>query len=591
MMYKSSSFCYLVLTLCLTELASADRHHPHLEYDYHKAEDYKDQNETYWKTKAEEELRHTLENLNSINTNVAKNVIIFIGDGMSLPTLTASRIYKAQVEMKVNDAEGSLLTFETFPHVGLSKTYSMNRQTPDSASTASAIYTGVKTNYYTMGFDNSIILGNSSSQNTAQKVETVMQWAQNEGKSTGFVTSARVSHATPAALYAHVANRNWECDRKMKEDGQDDTVDGDITLQLVTKEPGRSVDVVLGGGLNSFCPENASLAIHPACKYIEPPPEDLQFDYGDHEYFNCTRLDNKDLVNEFLKLSPNSLYVSNRSELLTINSEKVDKLLGLFSGSYLDYEDSRRKKDTHDEPSLAEMTTKAIEILKKNQNGFFLMVEGSNIDHSHHNSRASQALLETVSLDYAVEAALNLTDIKDTLILVTADHGHTMSMSGYQTRGADIRGLVDNANGTDEKPFMILNYANGDGFDMHLQGGDANDGGGNNAVIRADLNEWGENNYTDFAFKNPSAVPRGSETHSGSDVGIFAIGPYSHLFQSVHEQNYIAYVMSYSACMGPYKDDIHCSTNAASPGFTSSAKYVITSIMVSIIATMLLKNQ
>ena len=84
MMYKSSSFCYLVLTLCLTELASADRHHPHLEYDYHKAEDYKDQNETYWKTKAEEELRHTLENLNSINTNVAKNVIIFIGDGMSL---------------------------------------------------------------------------------------------------------------------------------------------------------------------------------------------------------------------------------------------------------------------------------------------------------------------------------------------------------------------------------------------------------------------------------------------------------------------------------------------------------------------------
>jgi alkaline phosphatase len=574
-----------------------DRYHPDLEYSISKSSKYKDQNEGYWKNLATAEVMKTLQNINSMNTNVAKNVILFIGDGMSLPTVVASRIYKAQQESQgsVTDAEGNLLTFESFPHVGLSKTYAMDRQTPDSSSTASAIYSGVKTNYKTLGFDNSIIYKNSSSQDTSNKVETIMKWAQDQSKSTGFVTSARVTHATPAALYAHVANRDWECDRVMNKDGADNTKDGDITLQLVTQNPGRNVKVVLGGGLNSFCPESPEDAKTDGCKKMKPKPDSahLQFNYTDNAYWDCTREDKRDLIDEFLTNKSNTAYVSNRKELLSIVPENVDTLLGLFNSSFLSYEDARREvDDDHDEkePSLAEMTQVAISILRKNANGFFLMVEGSNIDHSHHNSRATQALLETVALDNAVKVAMDSVGTKDTLIIVTADHGHTMSISGYQDRGSDIRGIVtlENEKGTDGKPLMILNYANGEGFDEHLYAeGNATD----HWVVRKDLNAA---NYTEFKFKNPSPVPLDAETHGGSDVGIYAIGPYSHLFQSVHEQNYIAYVMSYSACIGPFQPgmhDNHCepgpSSATESPPYTS--KFIFSINLLTIVAPILLK--
>ena len=109
--------------------------------------------------------------------NVAKNVIIFVGDGMSLPTLTASRVYKSQKEGKEN-SEGSLLFLETFPHVGLSKTYSVNFLTADSASTATAIFTGVKTKSETIGFDANVLPYKVDSEKTSKKLTTVMEWAQ-----------------------------------------------------------------------------------------------------------------------------------------------------------------------------------------------------------------------------------------------------------------------------------------------------------------------------------------------------------------------------------------------------------------------------
>lgn len=571
MKFHSRLSGYVTLALCLLDIVLGDEYHPAFEYSIRNAIKYKDQNETYWKKLATDDLTRTLNNVNSINTNVAKNVIIFIGDGMSLPTVVASRIYKAQRD-DVSDAEGNLLTFEKFPHVGLSKTYQVDRQTPDSAGTASAIYSGVKTNYYTMGFDNSIQYNSSSSQDNSNKVETIMKWAQEQGKDTGFVTTARVSHATPAALYAHVANRNWECDRAMMKDGAGDTKDGDITLQLVTQNPGKNAKVILGGGLNSFCPENNETAKSDGCKNMKPKPEPegLGKLYPDHGYFDCTRLDNRDLIDEFFTNKTNTAFVSNRQELMDIESDKVDTLLGLFNGSFMSYENERREvNDTHPEkePSLAEMTQTAINILSKNPDGFFLMVEGSNIDHSHHNSRATQALQETVAFDEAVKVAKDSVDTEDTLIIVTADHGHTMSISGYQDRGSDIRGTVtfENDQGSDDKPFMILNYANGEGFEEHLH---ADGNSSEHWIVRQDPTE--DEHYTDFEFKNPSAVPIDTETHGGSDVGIYAIGPYSHLFQSVHEQSYIAYVVAYSACIGPFKAgqaeayDSHCEPGSSS---------------------------
>ena len=513
------------------------------------------QDKDYWTEKGMMELENAILTYNNLNTNKAKNVIIFIGDGMSLPTVTAGRIYKAQQITKEKDAEGSLLTFEKFPHLGLSKTYCVDRQTPDSASTASAIFTGIKTSFLTVGFDNSVKFGNVESQETANKVDSLMKWAQDAGKDTGLITNTRVSHATPSALYAHSADRAWECDRKTP-----NISDGDITLQLVRGETGKRAKVVLGGGRESWCPGNKAGDRVKWCYKHRPKPASS---------WNCSRLDGQDLISEFLQKNKKfyefknkkGKYVSNRKELLDLDVNKVDYLLGLFSDSYMKYENDREEDDSPDkEPSLAEMTRVAINVLKKNKEGFFLMVEGGKIDKAHHASMANTAVHETASLDKAVEEALSLVDVEETLIIVTADHGHTMSIAGYQSRGSDIRGLVDDQKAEDGKPYMIMSYANGNGFKPSFY----NNG---HEVERVDLRNW--NNYTDFKFLNPSAVPGVDwetvspggghsidETHSGADVGIFATGPFSHLFHSVHEESYISYVVSYAACIGRFNNAI-----------------------------------
>ena len=192
---------------------------------------------------------------------------------------------------------------------------------------------------------------------------------------------------------------------------------------------------------------------------------------------------------------------------------------------------------------------------KNKQNGFFLMVEQSNIDLAHHRNRATQSLHETMVLDDAVEIALKMVNTDETLIIVTSDHAHTLSMGGGASRGSDIRGLADTKLGSDGIQFPILNYAQGPGFAQHITVDNSS-----NTISR--LNVTGkQDSYQSFSFQNPTAIPRKKEPHGGDDVGIFAIGPFAHLFHSVHEQSYIGYVMAYSACIGPYKDDEQCQMN------------------------------
>ena len=190
------------------------------------------------------------------NEGLAKNIVIVVGDGMSLSTVAAARIYKGQRAGR--DGPSSRLTWEAFPHFGLSKTYCLDAMVPDSSSTASAIFSGVKTNYYTVGFDASIVRNNPHSQVNASRVETVLDWAQAAGMRTGIVTTTRITHATPSALYAKTAQRDWECATKMPTDRPAAALD--IASQLVELAPGRDVDVVLGGGLSAFMPENFQVA-------------------------------------------------------------------------------------------------------------------------------------------------------------------------------------------------------------------------------------------------------------------------------------------------------------------------------------------
>ncbi len=219
----------------------------------------------------------------------------------------------------------------------------------------------------------------------------------------------------------------------------------------------------------------------------------------------------------------------------------------------MEYDYDRVETGVTGEPSLAEMTAKSIDILKKNDKGFVLIVEAGRIDHAHHAGNAARALHDTIALSEAVRVAMEKTSANDTLLMVTADHSHVFTIAGYPTRGNPILGLVksNDANGqpsvtnsTDANgmPYTTVGYANGLGFGSLATGGDERY---NYAAEpgRVDLN------YIDtqsVGFHQEALVPLESETHAGEDVAIFARGPGASLVQGTVEQNHIFHVMNFA---------------------------------------------
>lgn len=130
---------------------------------------------------------------------------------------------------------------------------------------------------------------------------------------------------------------------------------------------------------------------------------------------------------------------------------------GLFAPSHMNY---NLLADKSVEPTLVEMTESAIEVLSKGENGYYLFVEGGLIDWAHHKNRAHLALDETVMLSKAVKRAMELTSRDDTLIVVTSDHSHTMTLNGYPYRGSDIFGHTVTSS-VDKLPYSTISYANG----------------------------------------------------------------------------------------------------------------------------------
>ncbi len=444
----------------------------------------------------------------------AKNVILFIGDGMGVSSVTAARILEGQ--MRGESGEENRLSFDEFPFTALSKTYSANQQTSDSAPTMSAIMTGVKTNEGILSV-NQTVHHDDFRAVKGNETETLLEMAEDAGKSTGVVTTARLTHATPAATYAHTANRDWESDGdifKMSKDAYDAKFP-DIARQLLEFKYGDGLEVAIGGGRTKFLPNSVNDPEYPEIK-------------GE-------RLDGRNLTDEWLKKYPNSNYVWNKQQFDQIDAKKTKHLLGLFEPSHLQYSYDR-PKDKAGEPSLSEMTAKAIDVLSNNKKGFFLMVEAGRIDHAHHNGNAFRALTDAIELSNAVRTAENKMNLDNTLIIVTADHSHTFTMGGYPIRGNNILGLTQEVDGkgmleekprTDKngKPYTTLNYANGRGY----RGGE-----------RPNLTE---EQVTNPDYKQDAAIPLGDETHAGEDVIIFANGAGSNLVSGVMEENWIFYVM------------------------------------------------
>jgi alkaline phosphatase len=214
------------------------------------------------------------------------------------------------------------------------------------------------------------------------------------------------------------------------------------------------------------------------------------------------------------------------------------------------------------QPTLLEMTSKALERLNNNDKGYVLLVEGGRIDTAHHETRAKLALEEASEFHKTIDFVKKTTNEEETLIIVTSDHSTVLTVGGYMPRGFNILGPGDYSQ-IDKKWFFSLSYANGPGYFDHI-----NEDGSRSSPQGK--------HYLDLNFRQPTTVPENEETHAGEDVAVFANGPQSHLFTGVFEQNYLAHAMAYATCLGPDEFEKHPKCDG------SSIKYSFMLILITV---------
>ncbi len=445
-------------------------------------------------------------------TGTAKNVILIVGDVNDVATTYATRLYMGQKAGGFGDE--FVLPQETFPNLALVKTYLVNAQTPDSAPTATAMNTGVKTDDGVIGLDSDANLEDCSTY-AGNELTNFAEIATAAGKSVGVVTTTRITHATPAAAYARTVARDWE---ETVPEGC--TVQKDIASQLIDAMSAGTVDVALGGGRRAFLPSNMK----------------------GEEDDDGRREDGRNLIAE--GMDKGWAYAWNKESASALPVDGSKPLLGLFESGHMQYE-----ADRTDEPSLAEMTEIAIKALSTNDSGYFLQIEGGRIDHANHDGNLARAVTDGEALAAAIKMADDMTDDADTLIIVTADHSHTLAFNGYCGRGSNILGLCMEIDpngvaakttpnlGADGKPFTVAGYLNGPGSIVTEQADKTWSGS------RPDVTE---EIATGVDYLQQALVPKEDESHSGVDVQAYAKGPWAHLIGGVIEQNYIFNVMNYA---------------------------------------------
>jgi alkaline phosphatase len=386
----------------------------------------------------------------------------------------------------------------------------------------------VKTREGALSVDETLPKGETDAAVTASHaLETLLEQAAARGLATGIVTKTAVTDATPASNYAHIGTRDWESDVDLPPGA---TV-ADVAAQLVAAQKRYGIQVVLGGGRAPFMPATLPDPEYPAQAGL--------------------RRDGRHLIDEWVAARPGSQYVWNRQQFEAVDPKTTRHLLGLFQPSHMNYEADRHPLDGSPgldpagEPSLAEMTAKAISILQQSDKGFYLMVEGGLIDHAHHAGNAYRALTDTIALADAVRTALAMTDARETLVIVTADHSHVFNVSGYPKRGNPILGFVVEPDATtpalaaDGKPYTTVGYLNGPG---HADLTPASDPDALRP-IRAGRHLAPTDPVEARDFYQEALVPLEYETHGGEDVPIYAGGPQAHLFRGTVEQNVIYHVM------------------------------------------------
>lgn len=330
-------------------------------------------------------------------TSKTKNVILFVGDGMGLSQRSAIRLATV--------GETGKLAMDDMPYAGLIHTSSTVPVT-DSAAAATAFASGVKTYNGAIGVDKN-----------KKPVKTVLEYAKQAGKATGIVTTSQVTDATGAAFAAHVEDRSKQ---------------SDIALQYLTK---AKVDVILGGGEDFWYPAGqvGGFPDEPA----EDPSEKSKGTQGN-------------LVAKAKSLG--YTYVTNQSAL---QAAKGSKLLGLFANEEMFQQREEGDGDIYNPVvSLPNMTKKALDVLSKNKNGFFLVVEEEGTDEFAHENNAKLTIKAGQELDKSVQVAKDFAKKNpDTLVLVLADH----ETGGFSIEPVDDKDESGDGISKEDGPFSIPN--------------------------------------------------------------------------------------------------------------------------------------
>ncbi len=286
-----------------------------------------------------------------------RHVVMMIGDGLGFSQIALAR--------RAALGPGGRFAFERLSEVGLVTTESASNAVTDSGAAATAFGAGVKTDNRVVGIDRQ-----------GQPVKTLADLAHAAGWAVGYVTTTRITHATPAAFYAHHKDRDAECA---------------IAPQLLAQGP----EVAIGGGLTFFDPDSSD------CRAFGVDERGDLVVRADHEGYE--------------------LWL--RGETAPAPSAKR-KLLGLLARSHLAYQlDDAALPEERRDPSLAALTETALAHLSEGDRPFFLMVEGGRIDHAGHSFDAAGVVAETVAFDAAVTVVERFLETHpDTLVVLTADH-------------------------------------------------------------------------------------------------------------------------------------------------------------------------
>lgn len=367
----------------------------------------------------------------SLSDKQVKNVILLIGDGMGDSEITAARNY-------ANGAGGFFAGIDALPLTGQYTHYALDKKTgkpdyvTDSAASATAWSSGVKTYNGALGVDIN-----------EKPHTTLMQLAKAAGKGTGNVSTAELQDATPAAMMAHVTARKCYgpeatsklCPTNALENGGK----GSITEQMLQTRP----DVTLGGGMKTF--SEVSKAGAGQGKTLRQQAQEQGF-----------------------------VIVETLDDLKKVQSaDQKTPLLGLFSDGNMPVRWKGPKASYHGNldqpavtctanpersasvPNLADMTEKAIDLLKTNPNGFFLQVEGASIDKQDHAANPCGQFGETVDLDEAVQKALEFAHADgNTLVIVTADHAHSSQIVAPDTKAPGLTQALNTKDGA----VMAISY-------------------------------------------------------------------------------------------------------------------------------------